>query len=94
MDISKLTMGEIDTVEKLSGLAIDEIGEKKVPRGLALAAMAYVAKKRTDPEFTWNDAQALTYEDVNEILDTGKPDAEAGDQPTEPTDPKVSRAKS
>lgn len=96
MDISKLTMGEIALVESLSGLSLEEVGADQKPKGLALAALAFVAKKRADAEFTWNDAQALTYTEVNEILGDGEADdaTEAVPGAETPTDPKGSRAKS
>lgn len=76
MDVSKLTMGEVAQVESLSGLSINEVGDETKPKGLALAALAYVAKKRTNPEFTWNDAQALTMADVQDVLgETEEPEA-------------------
>lgn len=83
-DINKLTLGEIATVEDLSGAAIGAIGEDTAPKGLALAALAYVARKRNDPEFIWNDALGLTIAEANDIL--GLSDEEDAD-PKEPTKP-------
>lgn len=68
IDITKLTMGEIAKVEDLSGQPISAIGNDASPKGLALAALAFVTKKRHEPAYTWNDAQLLTLEDVNAIL--------------------------
>lgn len=67
-DINRLTLGEVAKIEELSGMPISEIGNDDKPKGLALAALAFVAKRRQDPKFSWNDAQSLTFDEANEIL--------------------------
>lgn len=76
IDINKLTMGEIALVEELSNAPIQTLSDEAAPKGLALAALAFVAKRREDPAFTWNDAQALTMTDVTELLGLSEPVAE------------------
>jgi len=68
IDYSTLTMGEIATIESLSGQSIGALEDQDSPKGLALAALAYVGKLREDKSFTWNDAQALTLTEVTELL--------------------------
>ncbi|MFD1505258.1 hypothetical protein FE374_09385 [Georgenia yuyongxinii] len=72
IDINRLTLGEIAKVEELSGQPISTIGDEKAPKGLALAALAFVAKRREDAKFSWNAAQELTIEDANTILGLGQ----------------------
>lgn len=68
LNVERLTLGEVAKIEELSGQPISAIGEDDKPKGLALAAMAFVAKRREDPKFTWNAAQNLTFDEANEIL--------------------------
>lgn len=79
LDVNKLTLGEVAKVEELSGYPISAIGDDDKPKGLALAALAFVAKRRQDPKFSWNDAQGLTFDEANEILGFGQGDQEAAD---------------
>ena len=65
--ISRLTLGEVAAVEELSGLSMTEIGEPGVPLGKFMAAVAYVIRKRTDPEFTFADALNLRMDDLDEL---------------------------
>ena len=94
IDVNKLTMGEIAKVEELSGQPISAIGNDDSPKGLSMAALAFVTKRREDPKFTWNDAQLLVLADVNAIL--GLDESEETD-PLELSEasstPKRSRAK-
>ncbi|MGG7466045.1 hypothetical protein [Plantibacter sp. YIM 135347] len=84
INIKKLTLGEMAKVEELSGLSIDSISDSASPKGLLLAALAFVAKKRTNPEYTWNEAQALTAEDVAELGLTGDDAEGEGEAPKAP----------
>lgn len=76
MDIQSLTLGEVAKIEELSGQSITAIGEDDQPKGKALAAMAFVLKRREDPKFKWNDAMGLTFDEANQIIgfDTGEAD--------------------
>lgn len=89
VDINKLTLGEVAKVEELSGLSISSIGDDDKPKGLALAALAFVAKRREDPKFSWNDALLLTFDEAGALLGINADDAEAdaegeAEDPTSP----------
>lgn len=71
LDINRLTLGEVAKVEELSGMPISAIGDDERPKGNALAALAFVAKRREDPKFTWNQAQGLTLDEAQDILGMG-----------------------
>lgn len=87
LDLQKLTLGEVAKVEELSGQPISAIGDEDKPKGLAMAALAFVAKRREDPKFSWNAAQELTFDDAQAILGlTEDADAETGADPTEPSE--------
>lgn len=88
MDVSRLTLGEVAKIEELSGMPISAIGDDDRPKGLALAAFAFVTKRREDPQFTWNAAQALTFQEVQDLLGLGQEDEEeeeAGPLDQDPT---------
>ncbi len=68
LNINSLTLGEVATVERLSNLPFAAIAEDDKPKGLALAALAFVAKRRTDPKFEWNDAQNLTMAEFGALI--------------------------
>lgn len=67
-DLSKLSLGEMAKIEELSGQPIAALSDESAPKGLALAALALIAKRREDPSFTWNAAQDLTFQEANDIL--------------------------
>lgn len=77
----QLTLGEIATVESLSGQPIDAIGDAEAPKGKYLAALAFVAKKRHNPDFTFDNALDLGMDEamsiVNEVM---------GDEDDDPKD--------
>ncbi|MBD8466790.1 hypothetical protein IFU30_10975 [Plantibacter sp. CFBP 8798] len=94
-DINRLTLGEIAKVEELSSLSISAISNDSAPKGLQLAALAFVAKKRHDPTYLWNDALGLSIDEANSILGLNGDDEETDpketvEQPTpsEKTPPK------
>lgn len=89
MDINNLTLGEVATIEDLSGQGIAAFANDEKPKGLALAAFAFVIKRRTAPEFLWNDALGLTFDEAHEILGIGGDDEDgpAGDDAKSPNEP-------
>ena len=68
MNVNKLTLGEIAKVEELGGISINEIGAAGRPQAKAMAALAFVMKRREDQSFTFKDAMDLNMDEVNEIL--------------------------
>lgn len=74
IDVNSLTLGEVAKVEDLSGQPIAAFADEDKPKGLALAALAFVWRKRSDPTFKWNDALGLTLVEANEILGIGDSD--------------------
>ncbi|MGM7677572.1 hypothetical protein [Microbacterium sp. A94] len=82
IDYSTLTMGEIGQIESLSGQGIAVLENEQAPKGLALAALAFIVKRRENPRFTWNEAQSLTFAEVGDVLGLDTSD----DTETETTD--------
>lgn len=94
IDLANLTLGEVSTIEDLSGRSIVELGDGSKPMGKALSAIAMIIKRRTgEPTFSWNQAQALTIPEANKLLGVGddddSEDSEAGkDVPSKKGAPK------
>lgn len=64
----RLTLGEIAAIENLSGVSIDSLMDEGTPKGKALAALVFVAKKREDPDFTFDDALNTDMDEAMEIV--------------------------
>lgn len=58
-DLDDLTIEEIELLEEKTGVPIDEIGGKGIKKGTMLRTMAYIMKRRENPEFTWEEAGKL-----------------------------------
>lgn len=58
IDLDHLTVAEIEEVEELADMSIEDLG-KPGKRGKMLRALAFVIRKRTQPEFTWEEAGNL-----------------------------------
>lgn len=65
---SNITLGEMAKIEELSGQPISDLGAEGKPQGNLMAAMACVFKQRDDRKFTMNQALALTFDELNDIL--------------------------
>jgi hypothetical protein len=68
MDISRLTLGEIAKVEEIAGQTINSLSDNEKPKGKLLIGLAYVIKRRENPKFSMLEAEALTMDDISEIL--------------------------
>ena len=58
-NLEDLTIGEIVTIEELTGLPFDAMTDADKPKGKLLQAIAYISKRRVDPEFTFEMAGDL-----------------------------------
>jgi hypothetical protein len=66
--INKLTIGEIAKVEEISGLAISALTDPDKPKGKLMVALAYVIKRRENPKYSMLEAEALSMDEVTELL--------------------------
>ncbi len=57
--LDKLTIGEIELAEELSGQPIHTLFDDAKPKGKLLRAIAVALRRRTEPEFTWDQAGSL-----------------------------------
>jgi hypothetical protein len=67
-NIGNLTMREVATVEELTGAAISALSDSERPQGKALAAIAYVIKRRTDQDFTFDNALDMDFTEIQALL--------------------------
>ena len=68
-NINDLTISEIVTVEDLTGLPFDALSDPDKPKGKMLQALAFISKKRENPEFTFEMAGELSISMESEELD-------------------------
>lgn len=59
IDVNDLTIGEVIEVEEITGQAFDQMGDPTAMKGKMLAALAFISKRREDPDFTFEQALAL-----------------------------------
>ena len=59
IDINSLTIAEVVEIEDRTGLPLDALGQADKPKGRMLQALAYISKRRDNPDFTWEMAGAL-----------------------------------
>lgn len=71
-DIEDLRLGEIATVERISGQSIKSLSSKNAPQGLTMQAIIMVVKQRTNPKFNLGDAAQVSLKEFNLILGDGK----------------------
>jgi hypothetical protein len=74
---STLTLDEVETIENLSGQAMDELMGVGKLKGKALKAIIWVAKKRTNPEFKMEDAGKVTFSEALELFKAAETDPKA-----------------
>lgn len=79
-DASQLTLGEVAKVEEVAGVALSELGDDAKPKGMALAALVWVFKRREDRSFTLDDALDMTLADAEAYLGLNEVDNEVSDE--------------
>ena len=75
IDINDLTIAEVVEIEDLTGMPLDALGQADKPKGRMLQALAYISKRRDNPDFTFEDAGALKI-----TTTSSKPDPTDGDE--------------
>ena len=73
-NLNDLTIGEIVTIEELTGLPFDAMTDPDKPKGKLLQAIAYISKRRDNPEFTFEDAGNLKLNLASDEADFTKGD--------------------
>ena len=58
-ELNELTIAEIVEIEDRAGVSLDQFMSADVPKGRMLQVLAFIMRRRQDPEFTWEDAGNL-----------------------------------
>jgi hypothetical protein len=66
--IEHLTLGEIAQLEELAGQSLSEFSDDSAPKAKFLTALAYLAQRRSDPKYTFSQAEAMTLADLHKVL--------------------------
>jgi hypothetical protein len=69
MDFDDITLGEIAEIEDYAGLPFSDIAEEKVGVIKLRIALAWILKRRNNPDFTIADAENLTTSDMNTLFE-------------------------
>jgi hypothetical protein len=67
-DFESLTLNEVETIELITGSSIDQLMDAGQAKGKAMKAIIFVMKKRTDPNFTLEQAGALSMTEANAMF--------------------------
>lgn len=70
MDFDDITLGEIAEIEDYANLPFADIGEEKVGVIKLRIALAWILKRRVDPNFTIADAEKLTTTDMAALFES------------------------
>jgi hypothetical protein len=67
-DFESLTLNEVETIELITGSSIDQLMDAGQAKGKAMKAIIFIMKKRTDPNFTLEQAGALSMSEANAMF--------------------------
>ncbi len=67
-DFESLTLNEVEQIELITGSSIDQLMDAGQPKGRALKAIIFIMKKRIQPDFTLEQAGAITMTDANKMF--------------------------
>lgn len=67
-DFESMTLNEVETIENLTGLAIDKLVDNGTPKGKNLKAIIYVLGRRTKPDFTIEEAGNYTLAEAMKVF--------------------------
>jgi hypothetical protein len=67
-DFESLTLNEVETIELITGSSIDQLMDAGQAKGKAMKAIIYIMKKRTDPNFTLEQAGNLSMTEANALF--------------------------
>ena len=68
MDFEDITLGEIAEIEDYAKMPFSEIAEEKIGVIKLRIALAWVMKRRTNPDFTIAEAETLTPNDFAQLF--------------------------
>lgn len=68
MDFEDITLGEIAEIEDYAQLPFSDIGDEKIGVIKLRIALAWIMKRRANPDFTIAEAETLTPKDFAELF--------------------------
>ena len=75
MDFENITLGEIAEIEDYAKMSFSEIGDDTPGVYRLRIGLAWIMKRRTEPNFTIKQAEALTPNDLTDLFGDDEPDA-------------------
>lgn len=85
IDFSRLTLGELDKLETLSGLPISALADDDAPKGKFIAALVFIASRRHNEPMTWDQCLAMPVDEASAYVGLDDED-EAADDGTDALD--------
>jgi hypothetical protein len=67
-DFESLTLNEVEQIELITGSSIDQLMDAGQAKGKAMKAIIYIMKKRTDPNFTLEQAGNISMTEANSLF--------------------------
>lgn len=67
-NFESMTLREVETIENLTGIAIDKLVADGTPKGKNLTALIFVLGKRSNPAFTIDEAADTTLADAMKLF--------------------------
>lgn len=81
-DFNSLTMGELAMLERTTGQSLTSFEDETAPKAQLMTGLAWLIRRRKQPSYTYNEAEALTLDQVSELLGLN---AAPEPEPTPPT---------
>lgn len=75
MNVDDLTLGEVEEVEQYAGVPLASLADDAAPKGKLMVSLAWILKRKTDPNFTLQQAKMLTSKELNDLLGADDPKA-------------------
>jgi hypothetical protein len=70
-DFESLTLNEVEQIELITGSSIDQLMDAGQAKGKAMKAIIFIMKKRTDPNFTLEQAGNISMTEANALFAGG-----------------------
>ena len=65
VDVNELTLGEVEELEELTGMAIEDFGPGMKFTAKIAVAFVYITQKRINPDYTIEDARKVKLAEVD-----------------------------
>lgn len=82
VDQSEITLGELADVEEMLGRSLSSAFEGGQAR--AIAALVWVIKRRTEPDYPFDEALKVKIGDLDVVVPGSSPEAPSGDNGQSP----------